>query len=328
MGKDLFQPPVDKSVQGRLKRETKFSGKPGENFKSWQLIILAYLEEWCVRYHLEVDYSKSWSPLKKYNSKVVFSYLSVIVLGDAQLEIFRDGVRGQPKRVWDLLSKKYDRQINVEKEILLSNLYNCEMRGLELGTNFIGRMSAIIDELAKKGHNVDEDTKLQRLRTSMMKDDRYKNTIENSLLQEKSFEDISEAVTQLDALRKQAEVDKVEAKSAQREEKAQKASEKDKKRVVPFGLRPQSCTHCGKKGHFRRECKDIDKPRTEEELKVWKEMKKHFRSKMCKEGDDEKEKEEGEEEPRAASEVPDMDLIVDSGSHPCIFLPADGIVRR
>jgi hypothetical protein len=231
-----------------LKRETKFSGKPGENFKSWRLIVLAYLEEWCVKYHLEEDYRESWSPLKKYNSKVVFSYLSVIVLGDAQLEIFRDEVRGQPKRAWDLLSKKYDRRTNVEKEILLSSLYGCEMRGLETGTVFIGRMSAIIDELAKKDHTVDEDTKLQRLRTSMLKDKRYENTIENSLLQEKSFEEISEAVTQLDALRKQAGVGKAEEKAAQKEERAQKAREKDEKRVVPFGSRPQSCSHCGKKG--------------------------------------------------------------------------------
>jgi hypothetical protein len=164
----------------------------------------------------------------------------------------------------------------VDVEALLTNWYLADLLPKETGTEFVERIGAIADDLAKHGKPVETVVKLHKVRTKLLADARYKNLVESSLLNPHTdFALISETVGQLDSLRKAAGVSKGSEidgeEKARRAEKARDAREKARNKAGPYGSQKGNCTHCGAEGHFRRECKAYAAgvPQTAEGKEAW-----------------------------------------------------------
>ena len=120
--------PVEASVQGKLKRNIPFAGTPQEDFKGWQKAITAYLQEWCVDYHLRQSSpmlpipqgQQDWTELQKYNHRCVFNYLTSVLSGQARMIVLSEEVGGDVKRAWDALANEYDRRTDMEIEVTLN----------------------------------------------------------------------------------------------------------------------------------------------------------------------------------------------------------------
>lgn len=305
-----------------------FSGQPNEDFKGWQRAVTTYLQEWCVDYHLKESPQQDWTELKKYNHRCVFSYLTAIVSGPARTLILSEEVAEDPKKAWDALAEEYDRRTDMEVEVALGEWYRMTKRASETGTQFLTRLDGIADRLAKKKRNQDDKAKLAKVRECLVTDRRYRHVIEGSLLNDQlTYAALRKTIIELDALHSITPKGGDEGEG--KEETAMKVQqnrrmEKPKRRQDGSIIRDGNCSHCGKHGHFGFECRNKDKPQTEEGKKIEEEMKKRRgggqqRGRKCQEEED------SDEEPAIARRVqmnkrlPNYDLIVDSAAYPTLL---------
>jgi hypothetical protein len=280
--------PSEESVRGQLKRVIKFGGQQDEDFKGWQRAVTSYLEEWCVDYHLRDE-------------------LAAVTEGPARVIVLSEAVKDNPKKAWDALAVEYDRRADMEVEIALGDWYRMVKKASESGSQFLTRLDSIADCLAKKGRTQDDKAKLAKARECLLTDKRYRHVIEGSLLNDGlTYASLKRTIVELDVLHNA---------------KPTKNSEEDpRKRPDGSIIRDGNCSHCGKRGHFAFECRNKEKPQTEDGKRVEEELKKRGgRGRRCQEANTDEEPVVARRAQTNKHQLQDYDLVVDSAAFPSFF---------
>lgn len=260
--------------------------------------------------------------LQRFNHKCVYSYLTSVLSGQARTIILSEEVGEDPKKAWDALADEYARRTDMEVEVALNEWYRMSKNVMETGMQFLIRLDIAADNLAKRGKNPDDQAKLTKARECLLMDKKYRHVIEGSLLNPNlTYAALKKTIIELDALHSNVQKESNGTQNLQ-EESALKSQQyqnpKPRKRPDGSIIRNGNYKHCGKHSHFAFECRNKDKPQTEEGKKVEEEMKKRktMRGRLCQEMDIEEE----EQMAKKAGEngLPDCDMIVDSAAFPTL----------
>jgi hypothetical protein len=176
--------PEEASVQGKLKRVIHFGGTQGENYSEWAQEVECYLEEWVVFTHCSTEQAHDASALLKYNSKCVYTYLTLCCTGRAKSKICTVAVGKDPKKAWDEIKLEFDKRVDIDIESLIGEWFETKLSSYQDATKYIDQLQDLNNQLHRRGKELGESQTLSKVKRDLIRDPRYSKLICSSLLNE------------------------------------------------------------------------------------------------------------------------------------------------
>uniref|UniRef100_A0A2N9GLP2 Gag-Pol polyprotein n=1 Tax=Fagus sylvatica TaxID=28930 RepID=A0A2N9GLP2_FAGSY len=170
------------------------------------------------------------------------------------------------KEIWDTLTKLYEAKSLHNKIFLRRRLYTLRMMESTMVTDHINTLNTLFSQLTAMGHNIETGERAEILLQSLP--DSYDQLIINltNNIEVLVFDDIAAAVLEEESRRKSKEdrlggSQQAEALTMTRGRSTERgpSGSQNQSRSKSRSKKNVKCHHCGKKGHYKRECWHLKK---------------------------------------------------------------------
>jgi len=178
-----------------------------------------------------------------------------------QFPVVRSAVMGSAYQAWELIIARFEPRSRLSALTLMDRMRSRKLKQNEDLEQYLEYITAIVNQLEGLKHRVDEMDKLLNLYAAL-EDSRFSNTVEMLRTDEDTtYERAVRVLRSHNQRLKLKDQPKLTENANQLKEKARYQQDAEKKNSGGRDKSRDECHHCGKKGHWKSECRKFLKER-------------------------------------------------------------------
>ena len=211
--------------------------------------LLKYLNDVCYKDPLPEDHDEAEAQIYAYNC------VCKCLQAGKQFPVVRSAPMGSAYQAWELIRARFEPRSRLGALTLLDRMRSRRLKQNEDLEQYLEYITAIVNQLEGLSHKVDEMDKLLNLYAAL-EDSRFSNTVEMLRTDEDTTYERAVRVLRSQNQRfKLKDQPKLTEEANQLRERSRFQHDSEKKSAGGRDRSKDECHHCGKKGHWKSDCR-------------------------------------------------------------------------